>query len=84
MLHRALLINGQWYYGIGPRFSKTNPATNELLWESNEAHASDVERAVAAARDAFLHGRKPRSIVALRYYNVLLSCWKHKNQNLPL
>ena len=53
MLHRALLINGQWYYGIGPRFSKTNPATNELLWESNEAHASDVDRAVAAARDAF-------------------------------
>ena len=30
MLHRALLINGQWYSGIGPRFSKTNPATNEL------------------------------------------------------
>ena len=53
MLHRALLINGQWYYGIGPRFSKSNPATNELLWESNEAHASDVDRAVAAARDAF-------------------------------
>ena len=49
MLHRALLINGQWYDGIGPRFSKTNPATNELLWESNEAHASDVDRAVAAA-----------------------------------
>jgi succinylglutamic semialdehyde dehydrogenase len=54
MLHRALLINGKWYYGIGPRFSKTNPATNELLWESNEAHSSDVDRAVAAARDAFL------------------------------
>ncbi|WP_024870654.1 succinylglutamate-semialdehyde dehydrogenase [Tolumonas lignilytica] len=53
MLHRALLINGKWYYGIGPRFSKTNPATNELLWESNEAHSSDVDRAVAAARDAF-------------------------------
>ena len=53
MLHRALLINGQWYYGIGPRFSKSNPATNELLWESNEAHASDVDRAVAAAREAF-------------------------------
>lgn len=53
MMHPGLYIHGHWHFGIGPQFSKTNPATGELLWESNEAHSTDVNLAVHAARDAF-------------------------------
>jgi aldehyde dehydrogenase (NAD+) len=47
-----LLIDGQWV--DGPRkFSTINPATEEVLTEIVEASASDVDRAVEAARRAF-------------------------------
>ncbi len=53
MMHPGLYINGHWHFGIGPQFAKHNPASRELLWESNEAHTSDVGLAVKAARKAF-------------------------------
>ena len=47
-----LLIDGQW---VEPSktFSTTNPATGEVLTQVGEASASDVDRAVSAARKAF-------------------------------
>lgn len=53
MLHPSVLINGSWHYGLGPRFSKLDPCDDTLLWQSNEASASDVALAVEAARAAF-------------------------------
>src|ERR1051325_6405341 len=47
-----LLINGQWGEGSNT-FDTINPATGELLTHVAKASAGDVDRAVAAARQAF-------------------------------
>ncbi|HEY2859959.1 MAG TPA: aldehyde dehydrogenase family protein, partial [Terracidiphilus sp.] len=47
-----LLINGQWVEG-SKTFDTTNPASGEVLTQLAEASAADVDRAVAAARQAF-------------------------------
>ena len=47
-----LLINSQWVEG-SKTFDTTNPATGEVLTQVAEASAADVDRAVAAARQAF-------------------------------
>jgi aldehyde dehydrogenase (NAD+) len=47
-----LLIDGQWLEG-SKSFDTTNPATGEVLTQIAEANASDVDRAVEAARKAF-------------------------------
>ena len=47
-----LLINGEWVTG-SKQFDTTNPATGEVLTQVAEASASDVDRAVQAARHAF-------------------------------
>ena len=47
-----LLIDGQWLDG-SKTFDTINPATEEVLTQIAEASASDVERAVSAARRAF-------------------------------
>lgn len=51
---KRLLIDGQWVDAAsGKTFSTSNPATGEELANIAEADASDVDRAVAAARRAF-------------------------------
>jgi aldehyde dehydrogenase (NAD+) len=47
-----LLIDGRWIDG-SKKFNTINPATEEVLTEITEASASDVDRAVEAARRAF-------------------------------
>jgi len=47
-----LLIDGQWVEG-SKKFETINPATGEALTQVAEASASDVDRAVSAARRAF-------------------------------
>jgi aldehyde dehydrogenase (NAD+) len=47
-----LLIDGQWVEG-SKSFDTINPATGEVLTKVAEADASDVDRAVEAARRAF-------------------------------
>src|SRR5689334_19884732 len=49
-----LLINGQWVEGSAS-FETFNPATGEVLTRVAEASASEVDRAVQAARTAFDH-----------------------------
>src|SRR5258708_31161801 len=48
-----LLINGQWVEGTGKLFDTVNPATGEVLTQSAEASAKDVDQAVTAARKEF-------------------------------
>ena len=57
-----LLINNQWVDSAsGKTFPTINPATGEVICQVAEADATDVDRAVRAARHAFEHGpwRKP-------------------------
>jgi len=46
-------VNGEFTSGAGTAFKTVNPATEEVLAEVAEADASDVDRAVKAARKAY-------------------------------
>ncbi len=49
-----MLIGGQWVDAVsGKTFKTINPATGDLLTEVAEGDKADVDRAVAAARNAF-------------------------------
>jgi aldehyde dehydrogenase (NAD+) len=49
-----LFINGQWQKPSGKKyFATTNPATEEKLSEVADANATDVNKAVSAARTAY-------------------------------
>ena len=51
---KRLLIRGKWVEAAsGKTFGSTNPSTGEALVQLAEADATDVDRAVAAAREAF-------------------------------
>ena len=53
-LPRQLFIGGEWVDAIGGgTLAVTNPFDNSVLFEIAEAREADVDRAVAAARDAF-------------------------------
>ena len=45
-------IDGRWVSGSGSSFTSSNPATGSNVWTGNAASASDIERAVGAARAA--------------------------------
>ncbi|WP_434660342.1 succinylglutamate-semialdehyde dehydrogenase [Paraburkholderia sp. A3BS-1L] len=49
-----LFIDGQWCAASGPAFVSRNPGTGETVWSGNAANAEDVDRAVSAARRAFV------------------------------
>ena len=49
----GLFVNGEFTSGAGAAFKTVNPATEEVLAEVAEADASDVDRAVKAARKAY-------------------------------
>lgn len=55
-----LLINGKWQKAtMGKTFSTTNPATEEVITQIQEADNGDVDLAVRAARAAFDEGPWP-------------------------
>ena len=49
----SLWINGDWQSGRGPVRTKTDPVSQVLLWQGNDADAQQVAEAVEAARRAF-------------------------------
>jgi succinylglutamic semialdehyde dehydrogenase len=49
----GVYIDGKWRAGSGAAFSKTCPATGELVWEGSSADGRDVAEAVISARKAF-------------------------------
>jgi acyl-CoA reductase-like NAD-dependent aldehyde dehydrogenase len=58
-----LFIGGEWQDAASGRtFESINPATGEVLATVAEADASDVDRAVSAARAAFEEGAWPRML----------------------
>src|SRR5271163_1022494 len=51
---KRMLIDGKWVLAAsGKTFESRNPATGELLANVAEGDAEDIDRAVAAAREAF-------------------------------
>ena len=48
-----LFINGDWVAGKGGTFPTINPATEEVLSKITQGSASDIDRAVKAARNAY-------------------------------
>ena len=56
-----MLIGGRWCNSAnGKTFSTINPATEEVIAEVAEGDEEDIDRAVAAARDAFESGPWPK------------------------
>jgi len=56
-----LYIGGEWQDAASGRtFETVNPATGEVLTTVAEGAEADVDRAVAAAREAFENGKWPR------------------------
>jgi aldehyde dehydrogenase (NAD+) len=52
--YKQMLIGGKWVDAAsGKRFESRNPATGEMLATVAEGQAEDIDRAVAAARQAF-------------------------------
>ncbi|WP_322102031.1 succinylglutamate-semialdehyde dehydrogenase [Paraburkholderia sp. J41] len=49
-----LFIDGQWSAASGAAFASRNPGTGETVWSGHAASPADVDRAVAAARRAFV------------------------------
>jgi acyl-CoA reductase-like NAD-dependent aldehyde dehydrogenase len=79
-LKTDLFIGGEFVPSAsGKRFSTTNPATGERIAEVAEAGREDLDRAVAAARDAFDSGpwaaMKPRERgrILIKAADLLLS-----------
>jgi betaine-aldehyde dehydrogenase len=57
----AFFIGGEWTKAAtAARIDVINPATEDLFFQVAEAQADDIDRAVAAAREAFDHGPWPR------------------------
>ena len=48
-----LFINGDWVAGKGGTFPTINPATEEVLSKITQGSATDIDRAVKAARSAY-------------------------------
>lgn len=53
MSEQTQYIQGTWLKGEGPLFTSTNPADNQVLWQGNAASATQVDNAIASARQAF-------------------------------
>src|SRR4051794_1789330 len=51
---KSQFIAGEWIEGAGEPFSSRNPATGETVWTGRGTSGDDVNRAVAAARKAFV------------------------------
>ncbi|GEM76792.1 succinylglutamate-semialdehyde dehydrogenase [Vibrio sagamiensis] len=51
-------IAGEWVQGEGEHFSSLSPYNQEVIWQGHSATESQVEQAVAAAREAFLEWKK--------------------------
>jgi len=69
-----LLIGGSWVESeSGQKFKTINPANEEALADVSQATAKDVDKAVAAARQAFDKGTTPSKNHPRRIFNLFSS-----------
>ena len=70
-----LYIGGEWVAAhSGKMIELENPASEEIVGAVAEADETDMERAVAAAREAFDHGPWPRMAPAERGARLMALC----------
>ncbi|XVV39638.1 aldehyde dehydrogenase [Streptomyces sp. CA-100214] len=61
MYRSAFYIGGEWVRPVGDGLVQVvSPSSEEVVGEAPEATVADMDRAVAAAREAFEHGPWPR------------------------
>lgn len=78
----ANFIGGQWVKSSGEFLHSENPATNEVLWEAASARSTDIESAVAAARDAFTNWRLLSFAERESYVAKFVDCLKQQQEEL--
>lgn len=49
----TLWINGDWVTGLGERRVKTNPVGGDVLWQGNDADATQVAQACPGCACSF-------------------------------
>ena len=81
MHNTKLMINGQWIEGQGEFLTSTNPATNEVIWQGSIANEDQVNKAVLAARQAFLKWKSLSFKQRLSYIETMRTVISD-NQNL--
>ena len=70
-----LFIGGEWVAASSGRMIElTNPASEEVVGKVAEADAADMDKAVAAAREAFDNGPWPKMSPAERGAKVMALC----------
>ncbi|GDY26760.1 N-succinylglutamate 5-semialdehyde dehydrogenase [Agarivorans sp. Toyoura001] len=75
MKHLNQFINGQWLAGEGTVFESIDPAKNLSVWQGKAALSSQVDNAVAAAREAqfawYMSGVESRLAVIKQFAHLL-------------
>ncbi|MDO6765428.1 succinylglutamate-semialdehyde dehydrogenase [Agarivorans sp. 1_MG-2023] len=75
MEHLNQFINGQWLAGEGTVFESIDPAKNLSVWQGKAALSSQVDNAVAAAREAqfawYMSGVESRLAVIKQFAHLL-------------
>lgn len=70
------LIHGEWLNGTDNVLVKTDPVSNEVLWQGGQADAVLVDRAVSSARTAFREWSKrplEQRVAVVRQFAVQLT-----------
>lgn len=78
----ANFIGGKWVKSNGEIIQSENPATGEVLWQAASAQSSDVDLAVAAARDAFTTWRLLSFSEREGYVAKFVECLKQHQEEL--
>ena len=81
--NNKFFINGKW---VDPNSKETlsviNPATEEVICEISLGNQSDLDTAVAAARDAFIHYSKSSKEDRLNILERIISSYKKRMHDL--
>lgn len=78
----ANFIGGKWVKSNGEIIQSENPATGEVLWQAASAQHSDVDSAVASARDAFTTWRLLSFAEREAYVAKFVDCLKQHQEEL--
>ncbi|CUS48183.1 MAG: succinylglutamic semialdehyde dehydrogenase AstD [Idiomarinaceae bacterium HL-53] len=82
--HKNLLIGHEWVTGAGEVFESRDPARDQVIWQGKAASTEQVDRAMRAARAAFIEWSQTpleERLVTVRKFAALL---KENQESLAL
>ena len=83
MIQGRLFINGQWQASGASEFLDVfNPCTQEVIGQVPAADAADVDKAVAAAKAAFLGWKKAGGAVRARFLKAIAARLRERIEEL--